>query len=283
MTLRTTIRFSGLLAGISGVGLTAWALAGSPNPPVPPLIPPADTPAVAAPEPVGKIVPSKSSNPSSSEEILPRMFADTKLAMARVRDYVCHYIRQERVSGRLVPEETCELRVRVNPFSVAVKVVGPKEFAGQETTYISTFASKSVQFKAAGKQSYRKLPIDDERVMADTRHLISDVGLAAVVERIERAVRIEKQLGNPMQVLVSDYTFSGRACKRYEVFMERPHAHRYAYRHVLFIDTETKLPIRYESYDQPKPGGAPGGELIEAQSFVGTKINVGLGESAFDR
>ena len=284
MSLRKTIHVGGrLLVVVGGVGYAAVSLAAPPDKPVAPFIPPADTPSISAPEPVGKIVASGSASTTASADALPRMFAEAKTAMARVRDYVGHYIRQERVSGRLVPEETCELRVRVNPFSVAVKVVGPKEFAGRETCYIAGRSADRVKFKEAGKLAYLTLPRDDSRVLADTRHVITDVGLAAILERVEQAIRVEKQLNNPVQVLVSDYTFAGRSCKRYEIFADRPHAHRYAYRHVLFIDTDKKLPIRYEAYDQPKPGGTPGGELIETQSFVGLKFNVGLGEATFDR
>ena len=67
------------------------------------------------------------------------------------------------------------------------------------------------------------------------------------------------------------------------MFAERPHPGRYAYRCVLYVDKETKLPARFEAYGQPKPGGPSEGELSEVQSFVGLKTNTGLGESAVER
>jgi hypothetical protein len=222
--------------------------------------------------------------PQSSPDALPRMMAEARTAYARLRDYACHYIRQERVRGLLVPEETCELRVRTSPFSVSVKVVGPKEYANRETAYVSTrYAGSKVRFKETNKLSYNTLSLDDPKVLADTRHVATDIGLLAVLDRVETAVRTEKQAGHPVQVLVSDYTFAGRMCARYEVFADRPHARRYAARHVLYIDKETKLPVRYEAYDQATPGGTSGGELIESQSFVGVRVNTGLGEQAFQR
>ncbi|MGL6095169.1 MAG: DUF1571 domain-containing protein [Fimbriiglobus sp.] len=248
--------------------------------PVPVVAPaPATAPATAS---VSRVVPSNTSALASAES-LPRMLAEAKTAYAKVRDYAGHYVRQERVSGRLVPEETCELRVRTQPFSVALKVVAPKEYAGRDTVYLSKRATTKVRFKDANKLGYLTLAVDDPRVIADSRHLVSDVGLLAALERVENAVLMEKKLQNPVQVLAAEFTFADKPCTRYEVFADRPHAHRYAHRHVIYVDKKTKLPVRYEAYDQPVAGGPAGGELIESQSFVGLKFNVGLGESNFER
>lgn len=267
-----------------------------PLPPIAPVPPPVQVPAEPAKVPPGSsgATPWKkdassgtlkpSAAPRSSADALPRMLAEARTAYARLRDYSCHYIRQEKVSGRLVPEETCELRVRTNPFSISVKVTAPKDYANRETVYISTrHGGKKVRFKETNKLAYATLSMDDPKVLADTRHAIADVGLAAVLDRVENAVRVEKRIGNPVQVLVSDYSFAGKHCTRYEVFADRPHALRYAYRHVLYIDRETKLPVRYEAYDQPSAAGPADGDLIESQSFVGLRINTGLGEAAFER
>ena len=56
---------------------------------------------------------------------------------------------------------------------------------------------------------------------------------------------------------------------------------RYAHRMLLYVDKQTKLPLRFEAYDQPK-ANALVGDLFEAYSFSDMKANVGLGENAFD-
>ena len=68
---------------------------------------------------------------------------------------------------------------------------------------------------------------------------------------------------------------------RYEIFTRRPHAHRYAYKMLVFVDKETKLPVRFEAYDQPKSGSTIS-ELLEAYSYTNVKLNVGLGEATFE-
>ena len=50
---------------------------------------------------------------------------------------------------------------------------------------------------------------------------------------------------------------------------------------LVYVDKETKLPVRFEAYDAPKPGTTTG-ELLEAYSYTDVKFNVGLGESAFE-
>ncbi|MCZ2340569.1 MAG: DUF1571 domain-containing protein [Bacteroidales bacterium] len=248
--------------------------------PSPKTIPLVDTPPIALPTPMSKVTPSR---PPVSDSALPQMLADTRAAYAKVRDYVCHYVRQESVSGRLVPEQKCILRVRVKPFSVAVLVESPKEYAHRETTFISGRNRDKVWFREANSLKVQSLDPLDPRVMLDTRHRITDTGIHAVLNRFERSVQIERRLNNPIQVLVSEYNLVGRPCTRYELFCDRPHVLRYAARQVLYVDHETKLPVRYEAYTQATPGGTPGGELIESQSFLGLKINQGISSAAFER
>lgn len=233
-----------------------------------------------APPSVGKIVQTSATHPVDA---FPTMLAEAKTAYSKVRDYTCHYVRLEKLNGKLVPEQTCELRVRTSPLSISVRVMAPKDYFGRETVFVTGRSTDKVKLKEAGKWTYTTLAADDPKVLADTRHTITDTGLLAVLERVEKAVAVEKRLNNPVQVLVGDYTYAGRECTRYEVFVDRVHAARYAHRHVVYVDKETKLPVRYEAYDQPKAGGPKTGEPIEVQSFVGVKFNTGLGENTFDR
>ena len=90
-------------------------------------------------------------------------------------------------------------------------------------------------------------------------------------------------LNNPIEVYTSDYMFGGRPTTRYEIFTRRPHAYRTFFRAVVYVDKESKLPVRYEAYDQPRAGGAPTGDLMEVYSYTDIRPNVGLGESVFTR
>ena len=296
MPLRTALRRTARLAGVAGgIGLAAAAAANDPAPlpPVvrpaglttpPRLIPPADAPPVKPLPSVAKV--SVSATTTAGTDALPAALADARAAYAKVRDYACHLVRQERVNGVLLPEQTAELRVRAEPLCVNVRTVAPKEFAGEETSYVAARSAGKVQFRRAGvdgvKYGFQALSPDDPRALAHTRHAAPDTGLKAVLDRVEKAVRTERQLNHPVQVLAADYTYAGRPCRRFEVFAERAHPNRYAHRMVLYVDKGTRLPVRFEAYDQPR-GGSGDGELIEVQSFVGLRLNVGLGDAAFER
>ena len=285
MSLRCAARRVARLAGVAGgVGFLAVAFGQEPVRPAS-VTPAVDLPPLPLMPTSAKVV--ASSAPVDGSTALPKALADARSACAKLRDYTCHLVRQETVNGKLLPEQAAELRVRTQPMSVSVRVVAPKAVAGQETSYQSSRSTTAVRHKAAREEGIRTgfvtLPADDPKVLADTRHPLTQTGLVAVLDRMDRAVVTEKRLNHPVQVLTADYTFGGRPVTRYEVFAERPHPNRYAYRCVLYVDKESKLPARFEAYSQPKPGGPAEGELMEVQSFVGLKTNTGLGESAFER
>jgi hypothetical protein len=142
-----------------------------------------------------------------------------------------------------------------------------------------------VRFKpagVAGVNGFTTVTLDSPKILADTRHPMKDVGLLAVVNRMEVIVATEKKLKNPLQITVADYTFNSRPCQRYDVYAERAHPARYCHRAVLYVDAATKLPVRFEAYDQPKSGEVAG-ELIEMVSFLNVKTNAGLGDASFDK
>jgi hypothetical protein len=132
-----------------------------------------------------------------------------------------------------------------------------------------------------GQKGFKTLDLDDAKFLTENRHPVTEWTMAAVLDRVAAAAAREKALNNPVEVYAGDYQFAGRNVTRYEILTRRPHAFRYAHRMVVYVDNETKLPVRFEAYDQPKSGAATG-DLIEAYSFSDVKLNVGLGENAFD-
>jgi hypothetical protein len=189
------------------------------------------------------------------------------------------------VNGTLRPEQSGEIRVRAEPFSVDLTVMAPKAAAGWETVYVAGKRDGKARFKPAGVagiNGFATVAVDSAKALADTRHPVTDVGLLAVLARAEKVVETEKKLKNPVQVTVSEYTFDKRPCQRFEIFADRAHPSRYCHRAVLYVDVATKLPVRFEAYDAPKSAGAEG-DLIEVVSFLNLKFGTGLGDAAFDK
>ncbi len=217
-------------------------------------------------------------------ETLLAMIAEGRTALGKTRDYTCTFTRQELRNGALSAEQVAEMKVRQNPGGVYVRFARPDAVAGMEVAY--TAARKNLKMKyrpagVAGAKGFQTLDLDDTKFMADNRHPVTEWTMSAVLDRVAAAAAREKTLNNPVEVYTGDFQFAGRNVVRYEVLTRRPHALRYAHRMLIYIDKETKLPLRFEAYDQPK-GVAATGDLFEAYSFSDVKLNVGLGENAFD-
>lgn len=215
-------------------------------------------------------------------EVFAGLLIDAKAAYGKTRDYVGHIVRQERVGGTLTAEQIGEIRVRTQPFAIDVRLVAPKAQIGWESVYVSGRKTEYVKHRANNLGGMQLFLLDDPKALGGMRHGMPETGIGAVLARAEKVIETEKKLRTPAAISVTEYKFEGRACHRCEIVCDKPHPGRYAHRCVVYFDKETKLPVRWEAYDAPKPGDADG-ELLECVSFVNVKTNTGLGDSAFDR
>jgi len=218
-------------------------------------------------------------------EALPKALADARAALGKTRDYTGHLVRQERVRGQLGFETVAEIRVRLEPFAIDLKTTKPLALAGEETSYVPGKSRLSVRYRAPGVEGvkgFQSVEAGGVKALANCRHPAAGYGLTAMIERVEKVLEVEKHLQNPVAVYVAEYAIAGKPVTRFEVVADRQHPARFAHRVVVFVEAGSKLPVRFEAYDAPKAVGGEG-ELIEVQSVVGLKTNVGLGERDFDR
>ncbi len=248
----------------------------------------AQPPKAEAPKGDAKAAPASPAAPAAPEakagESLITMLGDARTALGKVRDYTCTFTRQELRNGQLSAEQVGEMKVRTNPGGVYVRFARPDSVAGMEVAYSAARKSLKMRYRpagTAGAKGFRTIDLDDAKFLAENRHPVTEWTMAAVIDRVSAAAAREKTLNNPVEVYSGEYQFAGRNVTRYEILTRRPHAFRYAHRMLIYVDKETKLPLRYEAYDQPKSGAAVG-DLFEAYSFSDVKLNVGLGENAFD-
>jgi hypothetical protein len=219
-----------------------------------------------------------------SGDLLGDMLSEARTAHGKMRDYSGTFTRQERLNGSLSAQQVGEMKMRVNPVGVYVRFAIPDSVSGMEVMYSGAKRSGKVRYRqagAAGRKGVLRLEVDDAKFLADHRHPATEWGMGPIIELIATSTAREKALNNPVETFTSDYQFANRNVTKYEILMRRPHALRYAARMVVFIDKETKLPIRFEAYDEPK-AGALVGELLEAYSFTDLKFNTGIGENTFD-
>ncbi|MCE9563469.1 MAG: DUF1571 domain-containing protein [Planctomycetes bacterium] len=214
---------------------------------------------------------------------LSTMLADARTALGKYRDYTGTFTRQERLHGTLTAEQVGEIKARVSPAGMYVKFVRPDAFVGMEVAYSAKKPGKVLYRPAgvAGRKGFQKLDVDDAKFLADNRHPVTDWGMSAIVELIATSTAREKTLNNPVDVYTADFQFANRNVTRYEILTRRPHAFRYAAKMVVYVDKETKLPVRFEAYDDAK-AGVTTGDLLEAYSFTDLKFNTGVGENTFE-
>ena len=227
-------------------------------------------------------------DPAKAADPLGAMLADARTALGKLRDYTGTFTRQERINGTLGPEQVAEMKMRVNPAGVYVRFARPEGSAGMEVAYSGARRDGTFRYRpagVAGRRGFLKLELDDAKFLAENRHPAAEWGMAGIIDRVATATAREKSLNNPIEVYTADYQFASRNVTRYEILTRRPHTFRYAARMVVYVDKETKLPVRFEAYDDPRggaiAGGAPG-ELLEVYSFTDLKFNTGVGENTFD-
>lgn len=252
-------------------------VAADPPKPVKPVAPTDIVPASAKIEIVESAV--------KGEEAWAKAFADAKATYSKTRDYSGYMVRQERVGGKLQAEQTAEIRVRTEPFSVYTLTLAPKSLFNQELAFMSGKKDDKVRLKqsgVAGAGGFVTVAADDAKANAESKYAITNTGIGAILKRVEAALDAEAVAKNSPQVVASEYKFNDRPCTKFEIYCDRAHAKRFAARMVVYIDAEYKLPVRFEAYDAPK-GGEKTGELTECVSFVKLVLNAGLGDAVFDK
>jgi len=215
-----------------------------------------------------------------------QMLAESRQALAGVRDYTGTMIKQERLNGKLQTPHIIQLAVRQQPFSVMLKWLEPQGLSGQMACYVEGWNNGRMRVKSPGLlrvAGFVSVQVNDPRGRQHSNHTIKEVGLAYLLEQFAAQWEKERSLGQGTKVRIGEYEYARRRCWRIETWHDRPDPAFVCYRGVLYIDKETKLPIRAELYDWPRTGGPAGGELIEVYSYINLQFNVGLGDNHFKK
>jgi hypothetical protein len=249
----------------------------------PPVAYPAAQMAPPSAQPVAAAQPAPPQSPL--DEPL-RLVAQARQVYAQVQTVSCTLISQERVKGRLEPENVVALTMRTQPFSVYMRWLGPKDAVGREVIYVAGRNQNNMRVhdnKGFGKMvGFVSIAPNDPRVLEHSRHTIVETGIGNLIEQFARAWEADRRLGKA-RVQIAEYEYDRKRCVRVEVTQAERNPQAYCYRAVVYFDKQTRLPIRVECYDWPRPGGPPGGELLETFSYAGLQLNVAVNDSLFNR
>jgi hypothetical protein len=200
-------------------------------------------------------------------------------------DYTCYMVSRERVRGVLKSENVIHFMFRPQPFSVYMKWLSPADLAGQEVAYIHNKNNNKMRVhpKKGGKiVGWMNVDPNDPRVFEHSRHNIYEAGIGNMIEQLIRAFEKERLIGKT-QLTASEYNYNNKRCYRLEATRSERNKDFYCYRTIVYIDQETKLPIRMENYDYPTASSPPGGDLMEMFCYIDLRLNTGLKDGHFSR
>jgi hypothetical protein len=202
----------------------------------------------------------------------------------QVRDYTCTMIKQERLKGRLQPENVIYLKFRQQPFSVYMRWAAPQSFAGQEVAFVYGKNNNMMRVHSTGvigALGWVSISPRDPRALEHSRHTITETGIGNLIGQLYQEWMRVRTSGK-VQVHLAEYQYDRRPCTRVEIIYLDRSQQSYCYRGVIYFDKQNHLPVRVEFYDWPRAGGPAGGDLLESFSYANLQLNVGLNDANFN-
>jgi len=185
----------------------------------------------------------------------------------RVEAYTSIFRKQERIGGKLTPEQQLALKLRHRPFAVYLKFLSPQE--GKEVVYAEGHHENKLIAHGTGVARLLvprlAVPPDHPLALADARHPVTEGGIAKLTERLIGFRRLD--LDDPRARTVLDRTTDadGRTWFRSVHTHTEPKPERPFARVEVLYDPETFFPMDIRNYDWPKPGDS--GELLLAEHY----------------
>lgn len=231
--------------------------------------------------PPGSVVNAAAGTPY--DQALSFLYEGRDYHKTKVRDYTCTMVKQERIRNKLSEENVILMKFRSSPFSVYMKWLAPKALSKQEVCFVWNKNNNKLRVHAPGLVAltgWHTVEPKDPKVMEQSRHAIYDAGMGKLTDRYIEEFEKQKRVSKS-RIQIAEYDFQGRRCYRIDAAHTEHVPSAYAYRTILYLDKEWKLPLRAENYDWPRAGGPAEGELMEVFNYVDVRFNVGLTDNDF--
>lgn len=198
-----------------------------------------------------------------------------------LEDYSANFYKKELVNGREVVH-SMSMKIRHKPFSTYLRFHKPNE--GREVIYVDGANQGNLLAHETGLKSVVgtvSLPPNSQEAMAESKHPITEIGIAKMASHIIEQWNYESKFGECEVKYYPNAKLGERTCKVIE--SSHPVPRRQFAFHItrLYIDKETELPIRVEQYGFPQQQGqAP--PLLEVYTYSNVRTNLGLTDIDFD-
>lgn len=202
-----------------------------------------------------------------------------------VKDYSCTLVTQERVKGVLLDKNVIQLKFK-EPFALHMKWIAPAKSQGQEVYFVKGKNNNKMRVKNTklfkNVVDFFSIDPQDPRVLEHSRHTILEAGIGNMIEQTLEQWQKDRIIGKT-DVTIQPFMFNGRPCDKIELTRSEKNAAFYCHRTVIYLEKQSKLPVRLENFDWPVKGGAPGGELLEEFNYLNLQFNVGLKDAEFNK
>jgi hypothetical protein len=202
----------------------------------------------------------------------------------RIAGYTATFRKQERISGKLGPEQSMAMKVRNRPFAIYLKFLTPR--AGKEVVYAEGHHDNKL-IAHSGDWTRRLVPRlalqpDSAVALADNRHPVTEAGLVNLAQKLSWFRELDA--GDDDAQTILDRITGPDGKPRYRSIHTHPlcDGRRPFARVEVLYDPETQYPIQITSYDWPAPGRTGDLELAERYIYEDLKLGVPLTAADFD-
>ncbi|HEX8199988.1 MAG TPA: DUF1571 domain-containing protein [Isosphaeraceae bacterium] len=242
-------------------------------------------PAAAPPPPVALTWPEETVAGDEAKRRLLEILLACQARLDSVEGYTATFRKQERMRGRLGPEQTLSMKVRHRPFAIYLKFLAPK--AGKEVVYAEGRHDNKV-IAHNGDWTRRLIPRlavapTDPLALADSRHPITDAGLFNLTDRLISFRRMDLDDPDAVTVLDRIVDADGRVRLRSVHTHPRQKPERPFARVEVLYDPETWLPVQMTGYDWPAAPDHSGElDLAERYTYDDVRLDAPLSDLDFD-
>jgi hypothetical protein len=228
--------------------------------------------------------------PESRLEGVPAktLLLETLLAVQQkldwVKGYTATFRKQERINGALGPEQTLAMKVRHRPFAVYFKFLSPHE--GKEVVYAEGHHENKVIAHSGGVARFLvprlAVPPTHPIALADSRHPVTEAGLANLTRRLIGFRRLDLQDAEAVTILDRITDETGRS--RLRSIHLHPHRHpdRPFARVEVLYDPVSHIPLQISSYEWPDPEHQDEFPLAERYTYENLDLDAELTALDFD-
>lgn len=200
---------------------------------------------------------------------------EAEAAWGTVASYTAIVHKQQRVAGKLLPEETVFLKFR-KPFSLYMKWV-KAPYEGSELLYVAGWNENRVRAHRGGLLRFitRNLDPRDPGLMADNLRPVTDIGLGQLVKTVAVNVRTAIAAGELGISERGEDVVYGRKTRVLEFAFPKEKAETYdGHRFVIDQDVESKMLVRIRVYDRDD-------QLMEGYGYERLDLDARLTDADF--